>query len=176
MVVVANMNRGHSYHVVLGGLSSASILFLLYLACLLPTGTFGIIALSGFIPLLVKILTSLSGGILCWLSSSLLGCFLLPQKLVPLLFMLCFGLYPIIQSLLSEHKPSGRILLKLLYANVSILLSLSLFKQILFPLFPPYFHHVSPILCTGNLCFFAYDYGLSQVIPNITKKLQWLLS
>lgn len=169
------MKRSRTFAIALGGLACCFILFVLYFACFFPRGTLGIVAISGLFPYFVKLVSSFKGGFLCWGASSILGFLLLPEKSVAVLFTFCFGLYPLLKFKLEENNFLIAVVLKLCYANLSFLLCFICLKQVLFPLFPPFFHHYQVLLLGGNIYFLAYDYGLSQMNFVILRRLRLFL-
>ena len=77
-----------AYPAVLGALA----VMLVYLACVAPTGQWGIVALGGLLPAAAVISVGLRAGFLCWAGASVLSFLLAPDKFCALLFAALFGL------------------------------------------------------------------------------------
>ena len=71
---------------------------MLWLACIAPSGRLGLTAVGGLFPMAATLAAGRVAGYLCWGAASLLGLFLLPDKGVALLFLMFFGLYPVVKE------------------------------------------------------------------------------
>lgn len=167
------MRKNRSFSIAFGGFSCSFTVILLFIASISPTGTLGLTALAGLCPYIVQMVSGAKAGILSWISSFCLSFILLPQKIVPILFFLCFGFYPLCKEKLEQkYKFVAVCILKTCYANVSFIFSFLLLKQLLFPLFPSFVQESMLLLIVGNLYFWVYDYGLSQLFPMLTQRLK----
>ena len=104
-----------AYPAVLGALA---VIFV-YLAGLIPTGRWGVVALAGLLPAAAVISVGLKAGFLCWAGASILALLLAPDKFCVALFAALFGLYPMVKSM--AERPRKRIVeyaVKLLFFNV----------------------------------------------------------
>ena len=85
------------YRVALTAVLAAVSLILLYLSTLLPTGRMGIVALAGLTPAAAVVSSGVGAGVLCYAGTGILALILLPDKGGALLYLLFFGLYPIVK-------------------------------------------------------------------------------
>lgn len=159
---------------VLSGIFSAFTIILLNVATISPSGRAGLLALSSFFPFILGYLGTTRGGFLCWLSSSILSFLFVPSKSISLLYVFCFGLYPLFRFFLEERtKKISLFLLKLGYANGSFFLFLSLFRGLFFASLPAFLQeNLAFFLLGGNVIFLVYDCGLSRIFPVIKSKLK----
>ncbi len=147
-----------------GVLSAGSVVFL-WMACLSPTGRLGFNAAAGLFPVAGVLMAGRAAGYGCWIVSALLGLILLPDKGMALLYLLFFGLYPVLKSLFESRK--GAVLswgLKLLYFNLVLAFSVFVLGGLFFAALPAFLHQTSLIWILGNIVFIVYDIGLSRLI------------
>ncbi len=150
--------------VALGGVLAALSLLLLYAAALLPTGRIGMVAVAGLVPAAGVISGGLAAGFLCYGAAGLLGLLLLPDKGCALLYVIFFGLYPMIKSVIERlRKLPLELLLKLIFFNIVLAILLFGFSTLLLPLLPELLHSTLPIFLAGNAAFLLYDYGFSKL-------------
>ena len=145
---------------------SALSLALLYTACLLPTGRLSLIAAAGLIPAAAVISAGLPAGFLCYSVTGMIGLLILPWKGSATLYLIFFGLYPLVKSLVERI---GQIwlewLLKLLFFNLILLVLLFAFKGVFFPLLTGLLAGRRwLIVLVGNALFPIYDILLSGCI------------
>lgn len=149
------------YAAILGALS----LIFLYLGNLLPTGRWGIAALAGLMPAGAIISAGMTSGVICWLGVSILGFFLVPDKLVVMLFALLFGLYPIVKNLIEGmRKLVPEYILKILFFNLSFTVIFLAMKTAVLDSLPVALSVVWLLYLVGNGVFLLYDYGFSKLI------------
>lgn len=91
-------NSGGSREVALPAVLAALSLLLLYGASIAPGGRMGLVALSGLIPAAAVVSGGLRAGLMCYAAAGILGLILVPDKGSALLYLLFFGLYPVIKS------------------------------------------------------------------------------
>ncbi|MCI8479185.1 MAG: hypothetical protein HFE97_12790 [Oscillospiraceae bacterium] len=141
-------------------------LSLLYTASLAPSGRFCLIIAAGLVPAAAVVSAGLPTGFLCYGVTGVLGLLVLPRKEIPILYLLFFGLYPMVKSLIEGiGKLWMEWLFKLLFLNLVLILLLSSLKGLLMPF-------LSPILAErlwlaalmGNLFFPLYDVLFSRCI------------
>lgn len=150
--------------VALGGVLAALSLLLLYVAALLPTGRIGMVAVAGLVPAAGVISGGLAAGFLCYGAAGLLGLLLLPDKGCALLYVIFFGLYPMIKSVIERlRKLPLELLLKLIFFNIVLAILMFGFSALLLPLLPELLHSTLPIFLAGNAAFLLYDYGFSKL-------------
>ena len=90
--------------VVLPAIFGALALIFLFIAAVSPTGSWGIAAVAGLMPVAVVLAVGISAGFLCWAGVTILAFLLLPDKLMALLFGALFGLYPIVKGLIERLR------------------------------------------------------------------------
>jgi len=136
----------------------------LYIASVWPTGILGLVAFASLFVAASVIEAGIASGLYVYVISSALGMLLLPNRAAPLLFILFFGFYPVIKSLIEKLKPAAlQWILKLLALNVSLTVIWFLFRTIIFDLGdePP----ALIILYAGaNVVFAMFDYGFTKLI------------
>ena len=156
-------SRGAS-RVALGGVLAALSLLLLFSATLLPTGRIGMVAVAGLVPAAGVISGGLATGFLCYGAAGLLGLLLLPDKGCALLYVILFGLYPMVKSAIERlRRLPLELLLKLAFFNVVLTIVWFGFSTLLFPLLPELLQSTLPIYLAGNAAFLVYDYGFSKL-------------
>lgn len=158
------MKHLSSFSVSLSGIACGVALALLFLASILPTGTLSLVAIAGLIPFSVMQLSTASTGFFCWVVSSFLGALLLPHKNIPILFTFCFGLYPLFKSVVEQKQKFIGCFLKFIYVMGSFLVCSYFFHHVILHL-SSFYHTLSFIFFI--LCYFLYDYGLSQLLPTV---------
>lgn len=167
------MRERSTFLMVLSSIFSACTVVLLYIATLSPSGRAGLLAISSFFPFILGYIGTPRVGFMCWLTSGILSFLFVPSKSISLLYVFCFGLYPLFRFCLEEHTQKiPLLLLKLSYANGSFFLFLSLFRGLFFASLPEFLQrNLMLFLLGGNAIFLVYDLGLSRVFPVIKSKL-----
>lgn len=159
-----------AYPAVLGALA----VVLVYLACIAPTGQWGIVAAAGLLPAAAVVSVGLKAGFLCWAGASILALLLAPDKFCALLFAALFGLYPMVKSLAEglRRKPA-EYLLKLAFFNAAFTaLYLTMSAAVLGSLPGALAGSLWVLYLAANLVFLAYDYGFSRLIAVYTARIQ----
>ncbi|WP_297208890.1 hypothetical protein [uncultured Flavonifractor sp.] len=163
---MAGKRTGATAHVtaLVGILTALSLLFL-YLSAVSPGAKLGLTAVAGLFPAGAVISSGLRAGFFCYGATGLLGLLLLPGKGNVILYLLFFGLWPMLKSLL-EHLP-GRVLewackLAVFYA----ILCLFWFglRELLLPFLPPLLNRNWMVFAGGGVAFVIYDVGFSKLI------------
>lgn len=151
-----------AYPAVLGALAVITV----YLACLAPTGQWGIVGLAGLLPAAAVASVGLKAGFLCWAGSSILAFLLAPDKFCVLLFAALFGLYPMVKSLAERPgKKPLEYLGKLAFFNGAFtLIYVTMMAAVTASLPKALSGSVWLLYLAGNLVFLAYDYGFSRLI------------
>ena len=136
----------------------------LYIASVWPTGRFGLVAFSSLFVAAAVIEDGFAPGIYVYIISSILGMLIVPNRAAPLLYILFFGYYPIIKSLIERR---GHIILqwvlKLLVFNVALTVLWLLLREIVFD-FGEVLLAPTVLYLAGNVVFALFDYGYSKVI------------
>lgn len=150
--------------IALGGVLAALSLLLLWSATLLPSGRMGMVAVAGLVPAAGVISGGLATGFLCYGAAGLLGLLLLPDKGCALLYVVLFGLYPMVKSAIERlRRLPLELLLKLLFFNAVLTILWFGFSSLLFPLLPELLQSILPVYLVGNGAFLLYDYGFSKL-------------
>ncbi len=151
-----------AYPAVLGALA----VVLVYLACLAPTGSWGIVAAAGLLPAAAVVSVGLKAGFLCWAGVSILALLLAPDKFCALLFALLFGLFPMVKSLAEGlRKKPVEYLIKLAFFNAAFtVLYLTMTAAMLGSLPEALGSSVWVLYLAANVVFLAYDYGFGRLI------------
>ena len=147
-------------------LLAALSLVLLYLAALAPSGRLGVVALAGLVPAAAVVSAGWAAGVLCYAAAGLLGLLLLPDKGLALLYLIFFGLYPLLKSPL--ERLNSRVLEwagKLACFNLALALFWFVLGAVFLPLLPGMLRGSAWLaFLAGNVIFAAYDYGFSRLI------------
>jgi hypothetical protein len=148
----------------LSALFSALTVVFLYFASVWPTGLFGLVALASLFGAAAVIDAGLLPGVYVYLVSTMLGILLIPNKAAPLVYIVFFGYYPVIKSLID--RPDSKILqwaLKFSVFFASLTVIWFLFRELVFD-----FGDNSPgpfLLYLGGAVVFAlFDYGYTKLI------------
>lgn len=157
----------------LGGVLAALSLLLLYLATLMPSGRMGMVAVAGLVPAAGVVSGGLAAGLLCYGAAGLLGLLLLPDKGCALLYLIFFGLYPIVKSAVERlRRLPLELLIKLAFFNLVLSILLFGFSALLFPFLPEFLHSTLLIYLVGNVVFLLYDYGFSKLITYYASRIR----
>ncbi len=158
----------------LGGVLAAGSLAVLWLACLSPTGQVGLTAVAGLFPVAAVLAAGRWAAVLCWAAASVLGLLVLPGKGVALLFLVFFGIYPVVKSRLEIQKNRGLEWLgKLAHFNLSFTIIWLGAGSLLLETFPAWLTKSLPLLYgAGNVVFVAYDIALSRLIGVMAARLR----
>lgn len=157
--------RSNTSRTALVGVLSAGSLALLWTACLSPTGRLGIAAAAGLFPMAAVLAAGRSAGYLCWAATSILGLVLLPDKGVALLYLLFFGVYPVLKSRFEAMKRQSMAWAwKLFYFNTVLAIFWFVFRALFVSCLPGWLEDGRLLLAMGNVVFIVYDIGLSRLI------------
>lgn len=152
--------RKQTREMTFAALMAALAVALMYVGCLLPSMELVMDMVAGLIVGTVVAAMGIRAGLLCCVAAGLLALMLIPSKAAALLFLVAFGLYPVVKSWL-EMK-NRRVLEwvgKFAFFNLVLLFSMTFLKEFMLegvavplPL----------ILIGGNLFFLLYDYTFSR--------------
>jgi len=154
-----------AYRIALAAMMAGMAVLTLYIGSMLPTGHLGMAALAGLMPAAAILSGGLSSGALCWSGASLLSSFLVPDKLMPLMFAALFGLYPLVKNM--AERLGIRVLeylIKLAFFNCMFTLIYQTMKTAVLALLPASLKEVWMLYLAGNFIFLLYDYGFSRLI------------
>lgn len=161
------MGRGtQTKGLAVGAVLTALTLVVLLGACYVPTGRMGLVAAAGLLPAAAVISAGgIKAGLLCYGASGLLALLLLPDKGSALLYLLFFGLYPMVKSAAERlARVWQRWLVKLafFYGMLSVLWFLA--GEVLMPFLPGMLNSAPLVYGAGTAAFVVYDYGFTKLI------------
>ena len=147
-----------------GVLTALSLVFL-WISAISPAGRLGIVAIAGVFPAGAVVSAGLGAGFFCYGATGLLGLILLPAKGSAALYLLFFGLWPMVKSLLERLNSrvlewAGKFLV------FDLILSLCWFglRGLFLPFLPPALEAGWMVYAVGNVAFLIYDLGFSKLI------------
>lgn len=167
--------RAKTRNVSVTSLLIALTVVLLYLASLIPSARIAAAAVAGLMTAAAVIECGILSAVACFACSSILAILLLPLKSVALLYILFFGHYPIIKSLIERlDKRALEWVIKLVVFNASLTLVYFLWKLGFMPDIDLEAWIISLLYAAGNFIFVLYDIAFSalagQYIERIYKK------
>lgn len=140
----------------------ALTIVILYLNLLLPISTISILTLASLLIPIALIRGSMKSAILVYISSSIIGFFILPINII-LLYILFFGIYGIVKFYIEKiNKLTLEIFIKIIFFNVILFLSFFIFKS-----FIAIEITKLPIWLFGIIAqigFLVFDYALTLLI------------
>lgn len=158
------------------GLMAGLSLAILYGTALVPIGRLGVAAVAG-LPVAAAILSGgMGAGFFCYGAAGLLGGIIVPEKSGVMLYVVLFGLYPIIKAM---GERTGRLWMELLCKAAFFNGALSVlwfgFRGLFLTCLPPVLDEMPLIYLVGNVMFAVYDIGLSRLIALYLVKIQHLV-
>ena len=157
------MNR-KTRSLTLSALFAALTIVVLYISVLWPTGQLALSAVASFFTVAAVIESGIFYGVYVYAVSAILGFILLPDKTVPLYYILFFGYYPIAKSLIERiEKTPFQWVLKLL-VFVAALTVMWLFVRVLLIDYVWSIPNALIVYAVGCAVFVLYDYGYSKAI------------
>ena len=158
----------------LGAVFAALSLVILWLGCLAPSGRLGMAALSGLVPAAAVVSGGMGAGFLCYGACGLLTLLLVPDKGMALLYVLFFGLYPMVKSLAERRKSwAAGLCIKLAFFNLVLAVFLLFLRGMFLALLPGALAEGNWLVWpVGNAVFLAYDYGFSRLISFYMARVQ----
>lgn len=150
----------------------ALALVMLYLSSMVPRGNLGVVALAGVVSGVAVVVEGRRAGVLCYIGISLLAAILVPNKGNVLLFILFFGCYPIVKSMI---EGMGRLVLewgtKLIFFNGMSLVIWAILGE-LFLVYLPHGEEAEWAIVLGcNVAFVIYDFGLTRLIGSFGRRI-----
>ncbi len=172
---MAGPRSSKSGRTALGGVLAAGSLAFLWGASLTPSGRLGLTAVAGLFPVAAVLTAGRGAGYLCWAASGLLGLILLPNKEVPILYLVFLGLYPVVKERIESLRRRGvEWCLKLGYFNLALTLVWMILQKIVQIALPNWLGNSGLLLYgAGNLIFVIYDIGLSKLIALMRVRLRF---
>lgn len=146
-------------------MGAAAVVFL-FISAYIPTLSISFAAIAGLFIAAAFIECGLKYSLLCYLSVSAVSLIIVSDKVIVLLFILIFGLYPLYKA---WAEASRTIILefaaKLLFCNIMIFLMYLLVRSFSrLPTLPdiPFVYPIAVIAL--NIVFLVYDFGFSKLI------------
>jgi hypothetical protein len=148
----------------LSALFSALTIVILYFASIWPTGQLGLVAVASLFAAAAVVEAGLVPAIYVFVVSSILGMLIIPNRAAPFLYILFFGYYPILKSLIERTRWLAlQWALKLLAFNVSLSVIWFFLMELIFQPIEN-LPGIAFIYIGGNVIFAVYDYGYSKLI------------
>lgn len=164
----------HARQIARGGMVTGLSVVLLYVSTFLSFASWAACMLVGFIPALFFLVNERKMGTMIYIATSVLSIFILPDKTIAMMYAGLFGLYTVLRFWV-EHIPSRlvRWLIKLVFANVWILIVLWAIYAGFFPEFANLSHKLTfiVVIC-GNLILIYYDFCLSRIFAGLRNLAQ----
>jgi hypothetical protein len=146
--------------IALTAMLAAFSLTFLYGASLTPSGQLGLVAAAGVFPAAALVSGGYAAGFLCYAASALLALVLVPDKGGAVLYLLFFGIYPLVKHLIEKLRI--RVLewmCKLILCNAALGLFLRFLRALLLAELPAFFGISWVFFLAGNAAFVLYDTG-----------------
>ncbi|MGI6577639.1 MAG: hypothetical protein ACOX1Q_06305 [Eubacteriales bacterium] len=154
---------------------------ILYLPSMIPTARIAVIAIAGILPSILVIKYGISAGFVLYSIVSVLSLLILPNKGITLLYIVLFGHYPMIKSLIERvDRLWVEWILKLVFFNVLttalLLLAPGLLKGFVVFNTPLSVKLLIPIIyVAGNIVFVIFDIGFTGLIAVFINRLvKWM--
>lgn len=162
--------------VTLCGVITSLCVTLMFITNLIPSMTFAIPSIAGLLMICVVIEINKKSAFAVFFCTSIVSLFTVVDKEAVLVFIIFFGYYPIVKSIIESIKIiSLQILIKFLLFNVIVITEFFISANILLiPLESFYFFGfdfkiVMPIL--ANLTFILYDFLISLLVYKYIKTI-----
>lgn len=151
--------------IALAALLAALSLVVLWGAELSPWGRMGLVAVAGLMPAAAVISAGPAAGGLCWGGTSILALLLLPDKGCGLLYLLFFGLYPLVKyAAEATRRRPLELAVKLAFFNAALTVFWFGLRAVFLWGLPQAEELGRLLYPAGNVVFLAYDYGFSKLI------------
>jgi len=149
----------------LSAMFTALSLVLLYGASVIPSGQLGLVAVAGLFPAAAVVSGGSTAGFLCYAATGLLALVLVPDKNTAVLYLLFFGLYPLIKYYIEKIKNLPlEWLCKLVLCNAALALFWMFIRALLLSELPAVFSTLWLFWLAGNASFILYDLGFSKLV------------
>ncbi|ADQ46665.1 hypothetical protein Calkro_1819 [Caldicellulosiruptor kronotskyensis 2002] len=149
-----------------GMMVALTIIFLIF-ASILPRANSIFYILCSVSIMIIVWLFGIKEGFIVYIASSLLGVFLIPNKFVAMVYILIFGLYPIIKALCERGFPIYiEFFLKFLYYNLALIILYFMFKLIIREL-PHFKFGMLLTVVSSEVIFILYDYLLTLILQKL---------
>nr|WP_156823685.1 MULTISPECIES: hypothetical protein [unclassified Caldicellulosiruptor] len=156
------------------GLMGALSIIFLFFASVLPKGNSLFYILSSVCIMIIVWLYSIKLGFVAYIVVSLLSLMIVPNKLVAVLYILIFGLYPLFKAICERGFPVYIELgLKLLFFNIALIILYFVFKIIMKEL-PHFKFGIALTIASSEVIFVLYDYLLTLILQKLKSlKIPW---
>lgn len=156
-----------------GVMEALSIIFL-FLASVLPKGNSLFYILSSVCVMIIVWLYNIKLGLLVYMTTSLLSFIIVPNKLVTVLYVLIFGLYPVFKAICERGFPIYiEFGLKLLFYNIALIILYFVFKIIMKEI-PHFKFGIALTVASSEIIFVLYDYLLTLILQKLKSfKIPW---
>ncbi len=146
-------------------LFSAITVIILYIASIVPRGSAAFGAIAGIAVVAAVIEGGIGGGISVYTVSGLLSVILAGDKVPAILYIIFFGYYPVVKSLVERiRKLPIEWILKVILVNIIITVIIFLLGNIITINFEYEFLNNNVIIyILGNIAFIIYDLALSKI-------------
>ena len=146
-------------------LSTAGAVVVLYLGSFLPTMRLAMVALAALFTAVCVIEGGLRYGTLCFAAVSILGFFIVPDRVLALIYVTCFGAYPLVKSI-AERQKSVILswIIKLAIFFVVLALYTTILSELILGAIIPDGWGLPIIAAVGLVAFVVYDIGMSKLI------------
>ena len=155
--------------ITLSAILIALTIIILYLNLLLPISTISILTLASLLIPIALIRGSMKSAILVYISSSIIGLFLIPINII-LLYILFFGIYGIVKYFIEKiNNMPLEILFKFIFFNIILFISFFIFKtfiSIQITKLP-----IGLFWIMAQVVFLIFDYALSLLITFYLEKI-----
>ena len=143
-----------------GALMAALAVAVMYLGCLIPSMELVMDMAAGLIVGTVVAAMGTKVGLLCCVAAGVLALLLIPSKAAALLFLIAFGLYPVVKSWLeTKNRRVLEWVGKFFFFNAVLVFCVIFLKEFLFEGVPV---PLPAVFVVGNLFFLLYDYTFSR--------------
>ena len=154
-----------SQKIATGGLISALSLLFLYLCSVVPSGKIAMICISSFCIGLCVALINIRFSVVAYIAVSILGLILLPNKIIPLLFILFFGNYPVAKLFLEKITNTYLMwLVKIIVFNIYAVVTYFMVTRFI----DVEINFAVPIIILiANFAYVIYDFAFSIFVTKI---------
>lgn len=171
-----NRTSGQAGRIAITAMLTALSLVFLYASVLLPTGQMGVVAVAGLLPAAAVVSCGLVSGVLCWVATGLLGLLMLPGKGNALLYVIFFGLYPLVKCLIERRKQLlTEYVLKLVFFNVVLTIFWFGLRTVFLAALPLPSQAIWFVYLAGNAAFLVYDFGFTKLIAFYVQRVDKVL-
>ncbi len=145
---------------------------LLYIASVLPTSRIGVTTIAGLLVASAVIEYGVGAGLSCFAVSAVLAAIIIPLKSVVLLYVLFFGCYPIIKSLIERMKNrAAEWALKLLVFNAALTVLYFLWRSGFLIGIEPNMAAAAAFYAVCNVFFALYDIAFTRLAQFYISKI-----